>query len=428
MSSNNLFKQIWKNNFKKLEKPQKLADDMGPMRGIVHIKEYDPATGLIIKDHGQHNSLVNQSKSNLIRLISQGQSPWLGAIDPTQLKISKMRFGNNNPTDDLSPLLYYDISEPTYRGNIPIDPGGTGPHYPGGNSGQDAITYEANSLVSNKIDSSNGQLIGTNIYAFNILGANNELLTTNPPAHDTLCVTLYVGSAPGTVRERIWFYDPTGSAEFMTYPRAALKPYKVETYSAGNVESDAIVATGGASWASRVPNPDPLLADWYQFFFLPATTSSTYLYYDYVTSCWRLQLENLASRTYTYVQFDYKRGTKNVINSIVPRLGNNKGLGTTLTSRYTNSSAGDYYPILSSLEYRDCDTSFIDDYSVTFSVNMSGQYGNGDITDPTHFIQYTEAFLFNERDDMFSALFLTTPFAKNAQSAFYISWTILAPL
>ena len=88
----NLYKKTFWKNFSKTP-AVKLADDLDPkaLRGTFQIKEYDPSTGAILAVSEKFNTLVNQSKSSLIRLISQGQSRWLGDIDPTQLKISRIK-------------------------------------------------------------------------------------------------------------------------------------------------------------------------------------------------------------------------------------------------------------------------------------------------------------------------------------------------
>jgi len=162
----------------------------------------------------------------------------------------------------------------------------------------------------------------------------------------------------------------------------------------------------------------------------PTDNSKTFIYYDYNDGSWKFQIEEIsgAGNRYDTVKMIYDRGTYNIINSVVPRDGYNTGRGQRLDLRYANNSAGDFYPVLPTIEYRDGDTDFVDDYSATFSVNMVGQYGNGVITVGTDYIKYKEAYLFNERDDLFSALYLTNAFEKNPLTAFYIAWTILAPL
>ena len=107
--------------------------------------------------------------------------------------------------------------------------------------------------------------------------------------------------------------------------------------------------------------------------------------------------------------------------------GYNDGEGTSELDRYQGNT--DWYPIVGTLEYRDADDDFIDDYSVTFSVNMTGPYGNGDTdVNLNEYIRYTEAFLYNGLDEMFSVVSLPNPFDKNEASAYYISWTILSPI
>jgi hypothetical protein len=414
----NLFKEIFWRNFPKT-KPEKLADDLGKMRGFVNIKQIDPITGALVRNHGQFNTLVNQSKSNLIRLISQGQSSWLGQIDPTQLKISKMRFGNNGSSGTPNTLLYYDINEPASRASTP-----TAGDLAGGLPGCATLPSEATSIVQNDVANVPGNYtvgVTSNLKIYTIRNGDaiGTALSDHSPSPGTFKVELRYSNA--TV-ETLYFYDTIDPTNILPYQKGGRYPYKIATLN-GNVAANRIIAPnsrptddGGGIYSKIVAVGD---------------NSQTFLYYDYTANCWKLQLEELAgvNTLYDTVRMSFERGRYNVINGIIPATGYNVGSGNTVALRYAyNQNDGDYYSVLSNLEYRDGDTEDVDDYSVTFSTIMSGAHGNGMITDMADYINYQEAFLFNERDDMFSALYLSTPFDKNQLTAYFISWTILAPL
>lgn len=414
----NLFKKIFWKNFSKTP-AMKLADDLDPklLKGSFQITEYDPMTGRVLGVSKKHNTLVNQSKTNLIRLISQGQSPWLGTIDPTQLKISKMRFGNNDPgTASPSKLLYYKITEPSSRTNIPLND-----LYAGG-SAETHFDANPDSEVSVDVDNVSGNWVAgatTDIRIFTVRtelsGALGPALTDNPPSHGTFKIELY---KTGALVETIYFYDPAEVTPTI-YIRGLKNPFRV-----------ASIGSTSAAWV-MFPSSRTLDGGVYIKDIVEGDNSLTYLYYDYSTSEWKFQLQAIDAAShakYDKVRFIYERGKYNVVNSIVPRDSYNVGSGVTFATRFPYVTAGDYYPILSSLEYRDGDTDFVDDYSVTFAINMSSQYGNGVNTNPLEYITYKEAYLFNELDEMFSGLFLTTSFDKNALKAYYISWTIISPL
>jgi hypothetical protein len=155
------------------------------------------------------------------------------------------------------------------------------------------------------------------------------------------------------------------------------------------------------------------------------------LFYDYTTNNtgWKLKVDEVTTTTgrFDKIVMYYEIGGKNVVNSIIPKEGYNAGVGTTLLERFQGYS--DFYNTLSDIEYKDASADFIDDYSCTFNVNMTGQYGNGQASSALNeYINYSEAFLFNGLDEMFSIVYLPSSFAKNDTSAFLISWTILAPI
>lgn len=423
MKKMRILSKAWNKAFRKGENPAQLVDDMGPLRGYAEIIPYDIRTGVRGQSLGKCNTLVNQSKSNLIRLISQGQSPHIGQIAPADLKISRMRFSNNLSSGTPSKLLYYSLTEPSVRACTPVT-GTPGTRYAGG-SVNDTISGEAVASVAYEIQNIAGNYVvgsTSNIKIFPIRNATTGggLLQDNPPSHNTLKVELFNGL---TLLETIYFYDPTTLTDVHSYTRGAINPHIVVTEA--TVASNEVMAPAARTDTyNAVPNCANLIT--------AGDSSKTFLFYDYNDNTWKFQLEEVAGygSRYTRIVISYDRGTYNVINSVVPRDGFNVGQGTTLSTRYSNMTAGDYYPVLSDVEYRDGDVDFVDDYSATFSVNMAGQYGNGVTTLATQYVKYREAFLFNGRDDMFSALFLDAAynFDKNPLTAFFISWTILAPI
>lgn len=422
-----ILSKAWNKAFRRGENPAVLVDDMGSMRGYAQIKQYDPLTGRILSVSPKFNTLVNQSKSNLVRLISQGQSPHIGQITPAELKIARMRFSNNLSSGTPSKLLYYSLAEPSVRPCTPVT-GGAGTRFAGG-SVNDTISGQASAEVAYEIQNIAGNYVvgsTSNIKIFPIRNATTGggLLQDNPPSHNTMKVELFNGT---TLIETIYFYDPATPTDIHSYTRAAKNPHIVVTAgTVGQIATNKTMAPAArdVDYGSVGYNNANVI--------VTGDTSATYLFFDYNDNTWKFQLEEIAgtSANYTKIRISYNRGTYNVINSIVPRDGFNVGQGTTLSTRYSNMTAGDYYPILSDIEYRDGDVDFVDDYSATFSVNMAGQYGNGVTTLATQYIKYREAFLFNGRDDMFSALFLDTAynFDKNPLTAFFISWTVLAPI
>jgi hypothetical protein len=416
-----LFKQIFYKNLKKGTNPTKLVEDIGPLRGIVQWHQIDEKTNKIIKSSEKYNALVNQSKTNLIRLISQGQSPWIGQINPANLRISRMRFGNANDFSTPSKFYYYNIGELSTRVNNPVDAFA---------AGGDKFT--------NKFDNTTrpaGGFLPTTIEKINNIGSNGyqpgaggeKIYTINnlniPPSQGTFRIEFWKTGGLAPV-ETLYFGNASG--EIFTYPytRKTNGNAPTKIISASSNESDKICTP------SHATRPD---AEYEITHVTPETNSR--LFYDYSTTSWKyVSYENNngvygGNTMYDLIRFIYDIGKYNVINSIIPRNGFNRGEGLNLL-RYDGMTQGDFYPIsVNSVEYRDSDDDFIDDFSATFSVVMSGQYGNGN-TDAIagDKIKYTEAFLFNEIDQMFSAVYLNAPFEKNSLTAFYISWTILAPV
>ena len=119
----NLFKKIWSKNFLKAKEPlDKFSEDIGGLKGEFSWIKY--RNGQKVDTFTHHNEITSISKSTVIRLLAQGSSSWRGTIDPTQYKISRMRFGNAPYTHnsfsyntDLN-LYYYDLNESVNRPNL----------------------------------------------------------------------------------------------------------------------------------------------------------------------------------------------------------------------------------------------------------------------------------------------------------------------
>lgn len=430
----NIFSTIWKKAFHKGESAFKLADDVGNLKGVFSYTPYDPITGQRFDKVTINNLLVNTSKSNIIRLISQGQSPWIGQIDPAELKISRMRFGNNNIIATNYPfpnkLHYYDPLEISSRVSTPLPQAGEGAalRFAGGLSTQDYVG--ADGLGTSRYASSN-----TNpaVYSPALNGCKKWPVTSitqdvigqtksaNPPSHGTLQVKFYNSNV---LIETLQFGVFPGTDSTVYTKRAdGIPPVKIISESANVYISTPETRQHIDGKYVATPN---------------STQTNTRLIYDYTVGSrgWKLVLDEVASpAAYDRIDFTFEIGKHNIINSIVPRLGYNQELPlanyATMTAATANRFQGnqDWYPVLSAPEYRDAEADYIDDFSVTFGVNMSGQYGNGDATQLSGtYIRYKEAFLFNGRDDLFSAVYLPTAMDKNNGQAFYISWTILAPI
>jgi hypothetical protein len=400
----NLFKKIWTKNFLKAKEPiDKFSEDIGGLRGEFSWIKYKD--GKKIDTFTYHNDITDLSKSTVIRLLSQGTSAWNGLIDPTQYKISKMRFGNapwGNHNSDLS-LCYYDLSESVYRNNL-TNPANAeyspaGGRYLEGSSSTPTgvINSGSNSSISLTKDSdywSNwGQnaLIIVNITSnfFSTPGNTIQLIEKRPPSHKTLLVELL--NISGTVIASLTFNSIYSRDTDGNEPTGI------------NTGSDYLFSSGHK------------------------------LYYDYTTSTWKIQFKlggGVISNA-TSVRISFKTGAYNIVNSIVPKVGYNLGSGTA-TDRFPLSGGIDYYSI-SNLAYSDSvGSSSVDDYKVTFSIPMAQSEGNGvsGIGSP---VLYTEAFLFNAKDDLFSIIRFPPEitqgiskfgFSKNNEVAYFISWTI----
>lgn len=416
-----LFSKIWKRNF--LNTPaEKLADDVGPLRGYFSFKGFDHKTGLWLPESERQNTLVNQSKTNIIRLISQQQSRWGNFTDPSILKIAYMRFGNNAKygINGITKHCYYDITELSARISEPYVAPGATYAYPGGKQQQiqngvvPCVPPDVNASVVKNINKTSA-VISDNIAIFTIKDDANY----RPPSNNTLVVRLMRNEV---ILETLYF---TNESREIIYTRSknGFKPSKIETK-----DVNSFVSTPAPSNAL---SGSPIIRN-----LNDSSDTRTLLYYDYNSKTWKLMIEEwinpnrAESYQYNKIRVEYLTGTDNVINSIIPKSGTNNGSGTSEILRYTTGQQ-DYYSILNNVEYRDADAEFIDDYSCSFAVNMGRQEGNGSLVagatngDKIH---YKEAFLFNSRNEMFSAIYLNQSMDKDPDISYYVTWTIVAPL
>ncbi len=415
----NLFKKNWYKHFKNGENPAKLADDLDKMRGVVTIQPYNPQTGELFDKVVLKNTLVNQSKTNLIRLISQGQSPWTGVINPANLKIGKMRFGNSTGYQP-NKLYYYKITEASTRICTPLATT-DGRLYAGGKANAATCPF-GNNITPVTIQNISATAFVAGPNATKIFTIRSGSL---PPSHGTFKVQLVdTTQNPEIIRETIYFDSVTPLVN-PVYPYTRKSsgnyPTRLVCNRINNINQPVCTPAAGRGDTTGAIDINPA-----------SPGINTKLFYDYTLSSagWKLLLEEIATPpSWNTLRVTYEVGKFNIINSIVPKTGYNEGQGLDVTSRYIPSGGGgDFYSVLSNIEYRDCDSDFIDDYSVTFSINMSGDYGNG-ATISTDYIKYTEAFLFNNDDEIFSSIYLDDKFfQKNSSLAYYISWTILAPI
>lgn len=393
-----LFKNIfWKNLRKGKESLHRFEADVGPLLGAFNWKQFDTKTGLFLGEKSFKNDITNLSKSTVIRLLSQGLSSYEGQINAENFKISKMRFGNapkvNHDSTDDKILAYYDLDEKAYRNNLTN--WSAGDQYASAGGGTTTIPSESGTNVSVDILTSS---YGISWDAGNTIEINltdgvvfPEIIGVRPPSHKTFKIEM-VDSGDVVIQE----------IAFLThYSRNA----------SGSTGSEQITPT----------NPITDL-------------TNTKIIYNYSQEKWKLSLAltNVGTNDISDVvklRISFKVGSYNVINSIVPKSGKNNGSGGSST-RYTDL---DYYSIsTANVTYADSPVGyFIDDYSVTFAVSMNGTEGNG-TQGSSYPVVYTEMFLFNENDDLFSIIREDPPapfgagngFSKTESSAYFMNWII----
>ena len=404
----NLFRKIWNKNFLKGKEPlDKFSEDIGGLHGYFSYIKYE--NGVKIDSFTQHNEITNLSKSTVIRLLAQGTSSWRGTIDPTQYKISRIRFGNAPYTNnnfnynaDL-PLHYYDLNESVFRPNLTSSSefSPAGGRYtigtvgvPVGSIGQ--ISSDSLSSVTKTIARSTygstwdvDRTIPIAITSNNF--PNVVFDVDRPPSHKTLLI------------------------EFLDVSNNVLASLNFNTiYSRDPNGANPVVNAGNNYLSSNSLN--------HKIYYVYPTATETKGYWIMQFTLGNGPISNIVN-----IRISFKVGQYNIINSIVPKTGYNFGSGTA-SERFPLSSGIDYYSTISPVYNNSITGSFIDDYSATFSITMSQNEGNGSSGLK---VNYTEAFLFNSRDDLFSIIrfpypSLTTPkgFEKNSTLSYLISWTI----
>lgn len=466
----NLFRKIFLRNLEKGKEINKMVDDIGGLSGVFSYKKV--TNGKLVDEQVIKNALTNQSKTALIRLISQNISPWVGQINPASYKISKMRFGNFNwyeynypymngvilpnalnatAAEPMPELFYYDISEASFRPKYTPSPGpavyeaSSNKQVVRNNSTQ--VTYGIDGTTTGKpvaiFNPNIGDTYDTNS---NALYANHP---SRPPTHFSVFVDLLDNS--GNLQERITFYASydrrnTGILPTKISTRrtgiGAISGIPIITYQDGRTNAtggtnETIDTTGslmGASYASLGYVADSTANNFnYIDSGILSSTTKTRLFYDYQEASgggWKVQLDerwDSSNRNYAKAIIWYSLGGFNVINSVVPVQGANSGSGTTLLSRY-GSSIGDSYAITQVQYQASSATSFVDDNLVTFSANIPADAGNDNGVNANP-VEYTEAFLMMQNDDMFSVIQLAAPqrFTKTSDDAYFMSWSISIP-
>lgn len=406
----NLFRKIWNKNFLKGNEPiDKFSEDIGGLAGEFKWIKY--MNGTPVDSFSFHNEITSLSKSTVIRLLAQGSSNWRGTIDPTQYKISRIRFGNAPYEDnnfayntDLG-LYYYDLTERVNRPNLTssssFSPAGgrfilNTPGAPSNSTGPISVDSSSNvsdlTVVSEAYPNNwtTGKVIPIAINSSNFGSAIVD--TDRPPSHKTLVVQFYNSSN-----------NEIASLSFNT------------VYSRDTVVGNTPIVSDTSNYLSSTP-------------------ANHKLYYNYPTGTatkgyWTVQftLGNGAVANITSFRISFKTGKFNMVNSVVPKTGYNSGVGVA-AERFPLSSGIDYYSTVAPVYNNSTGSSFIDDYSATFSITMAQNEGNGS---SGLSVYYTEAFLFNSRDDLFSIIRFPFPsqalvkgFEKSSTFSYLISWTI----
>lgn len=428
----NLFQKIWNKNFKKGKEPlDKFAEDIGGLRGEFSWTKI--VNGIPVENKSFKNTITNLSKSNVIRLLAQGAtSPYKGTLNPSDFRLSKMRFGNSiyssyNTTEEKE-LSYYDSLELSSRSNDTDIDAATFPtlasnllykvaggRWPSGYTSQTlnkgVLPKDSGSEFSSSFT---GIFSGASSFTISIPDSHKNQPTSKnlrPPSHKTLKVI--IKDVGGNELSRVEFISQ--------YLRTS-----------GGVSATAI--SGATSSGVGYSAGD---------FFISSNINDHKIFYDSTLKLWTVTIaypssfSSVLKSLISSASVEYEIGKYNIIKSIVPKTGfNNGSFGV---------SDQNFYPITSSaITLSDSPSiSYIDDYSATFSVTMNTSEGNGiqDSGDPTASlwpVVYTEAFLFNELDDLFSVIRFDQPapfnpspppgtavgFAKDSTAAFLIQWSI----
>jgi hypothetical protein len=471
----NLFKKLWLKNLKKGTAPiSHFVEDIGPLKGRLSWTKFNDV-GKIVDQQTRTNAITINGRSAIVRLLAQAESQKVGAINPADYKITKMRFGNALPTatsiggvsygpdgiggltntsGDLQ-LHYYDIAEATSRTNSQpfqlvgatgfengsiMGPGGStasaflaetntapGVYSPGetlknpkdyvviagDNISSATYTFQPNKIIETIT------LSGNSDYPELLLGSSTK--PSPSPSHRTLYVALY--NSNNDLIQKVLFTNPYNKG--------------IEGNPVTNVEHGADYNVDGGN--------DPTKSEALNI----SSVGVTRIYYDSNDRKWKLQIVTRAliggisdafffGHEVAKYEVGYKVGLYNIKNSIVPVTGYNTGVGKTVQERFLGNQ--NFYRITQSVYGDSTSGAPIDDYSVAFSVIMGADQGNGKSTGTDNvspltnrFVYYTEAFLFNEKDDLFSIIRLNLPtteasdpkgFVKDPNSSFLLTWQI----
>ena len=460
----NLFKKIWNKNFVKAnDKLDKFSDDIGGLRGYFSWKKLDRNNN-IIQESGIHNDITNLSKSTVIRLLAQGMPKYRSdIIDPTKYKISRMRFGNasyktngynyggvkDEDMEYVKKLYYYDTSEQVFR---PNESDGIGKN--------SLINFKsAGGKISEAISSSSQSIITRNFYIATAYKDN----TANPDYNELYPSDRFGDIANGIINipidksSTLFYYLNAFSSEAKLYPPAHNTLKVTLTYFNTSNEINFTEIFKSTDLEKLIYNRSLIGNS------IPTSNQSGYvayslgadinyairLVYDNSLQLWRIIInltdtylnQNFSSNTAKIlgrIKIEYNIGKYNVINSIIPKTGVNSGSSN---NRFTSD---DYYSLVSSV-YDSSPTDFVDDYSVIFSSIMNVDQGNG-LAGNSLPVIYTEAYLFNEMNDLFSSITYTQfpidnsnayngdtsnnstsrAFIKTSSDAYLFQWTIKA--
>lgn len=469
MRRTGLFKKIFEKHLKKgIEPLEQMAEDVGSLKGIFSFKGYDVNTGKIITEQSFDNMLVNESKSSIIRLLGQGRSRYLpNAINPADFRINKMRFSNDIGnaegsgliTDKINRVLghnkyeYYSMAENSHRISYVND------NMPGGAYNLTSNILETNDTafkteytteqldaLSSKIisDAQGNKIIGIKT----IFLSQGETHPVRPPSHGSIKAIIYKNNQ---IIEEIYFDYKMGTKDEEIIPTAYYnknqetnKPFKIINYQQadGKYYHVTTPTSNASTYVTEGNKRICYINDSNNF-------TNTRIFYDYYTDPvgWKLYLNELPTTTavpnsliantirasfggWDKIEVVYTTGLYNTVNLVIPKQGVNLGKGRSSAVRYGGNNQ-DYYLISDPTEdnYRDSNQDFIDDYSITFSVLMNAQDGNGQATTTGRAIKYKKAYLHTANDQLFSSILIpTSDFEKSSGVAYVINWRILAPV
>jgi len=434
----NLFKKIWLENLKKNKEPlQRFVEDIGGIKGKFSWTKLDKNLNPIDK-MCITNAVTINGRSSIVRLLAQGVSSKVGAINPLDYKISKMRFGNAK-LDPISGVIsadldlhYYDLTEISRRVNSTDDSnalvvgtvrgaGGRSSNFLTTPSSNTRPSVSFNTIAANQVSNSgytfrpNESIIRTITGAieFPNVKVSTDTTPAREPSHKSLEVLLF--DANNVLIEAIKFGGKYNKA---------IGGNRATDYGTGVIAGPEVTVSPYTTivYPNIAINTKVLDLD------------NTILYYD-VDKRWKLFLKakavadlnnpgNFAGHQVARYVVRFNIGQYNIIDSIVPVVGFNTGEGTNNVTRFANQP--DSYSI-SNVAFSDGDNNSIDDYSVAFSVIMGANQGNGAGTgNDDRNVYYNEAFLFNERNELFSIVRMDADngFIKNPDTAYLLTWQL----